>query len=128
MNKRLTEHYEFEKYVCGHFGDLEQLSNKLYYKVLKWEKKGMGTRESFEETKKWLIYELESKSDFVEVLCKKWIHAIDVDWEEHTGTEEWLYLIETCNILIWLRLEINMLDGKILDVENARIVKYPSEE
>ena len=85
MDKRLMEHYEFEKYICNHFGDLHQLSNKLYYKILKWEKKGMRTTEAYEETKRWVITQIEWQSPGVEVICKKWIHAIDVDWEAGTG-------------------------------------------
>ena len=128
MNKRLTEKYEFEKYVCNHFGDLYQLSNKLYYKILKWEKRGMKTTEAYEETKKWLINEIEYQSSFVEVHCKKWIHSIDVDWEAGTGTSEWIYLVETCGVITWIRVEIDDLTGKILDIADTFIVKYPSEE
>ena len=128
MDKRLMEHYEFEKYICNHFGDLYQLSNKLYYKILKWEKKGMRTTEAYEETKRWVITQIEWQSPGVEVICKKWIHAIDVDWEAGTGKSEWIYLIETCDIITWVRVEIDDLTGKILDIADTFIVKYPSEE
>ena len=131
MNERLTEHYEFEKYICNHFGDLYQISNKLYYKILKWEKRGMKTTEAYEATKRWIIDQIENdKTGAVEVHCKKWIHAIDVDWEAGTGTSEWIYLIETCGVITWIRVEIDDPRGcgKITDIADTFIVKYPSEE
>ena len=130
MNKRL-DNGEFEKYVCNHFGDLYQLSNKLYYKVLRWEKKGMKTTEAYNETKRWVIWQIENdKTGAVEVICKKWIHAIDVDWEANTGKSEWIYLIETCDIIMWIRVEIDdpRGTGKIIDIEDTFIVKYPEVE
>lgn len=128
MDKRLTEHFEYERYICNHFGDLNELSNKLYYKILKWEKKGMLLSESMAETKRWVINQIEVKHPSVEVHCKKWIHSIDVDWEAGTGKSEWIYLIETCGIIAWIRVEIDDLSEKILDIEDTYIIKYPSED
>ena len=130
MNERLKKNYEFEQYVCNHFGDLYQLSNKLYYKILKWEKRGMRTTEAYEAAKKWVIDDINLDPKYpkhVEVLAKRWIHAIDVDWEAGTGTSEWLYLIETCDIIMWIRVEIDdpRGNGKIIDIEDTFIVKYP---
>ena len=128
MDKRLTEHYEFEKYIRVHFRSLNWIRNELYYKVVKWEKSGMEYGDSMAETKKWIIDKIESQSSFVEVLVKKWIHSIDVDCEAGTGKSEWLYLIETCGIITWVRAEVDDLTGKVIDIVDTDIIKYPSVE
>jgi len=128
MNKRL-DNGEFEKYVCTHFGDLYQLSNKLYYKVLKWEKQGMRTTEAYGATKQWVIWQIENdKTGTVEIYVKKWVHGIDVDWETRSGIHEWIYLIETFGILMWIRVEIDGLTEKIIDIVDTNIIKYPEVE
>ena len=128
MDERLKKNFEYERYICNHFGDLDQLSNKLYYKIMKWEKKGMRTTESFAATKKWVIEDINLDPKYpksVEVLAKKWIHSIDVDWEAGTGKSEWIYLIEVFGIIMWIRAEVDDLSEKVLDIEDTRLVKYP---
>ncbi len=128
MDKRL-DNGEYERYIGVHFRSLNWIRNELYHKVLKWEKKGMEYGKSMEETKKWIIAQIEnSKSEAVEVYCKKWIHSIEVDWEAGTGKSEWIYLIETCGIIAWIRVEVDDLSGKVIDIEDTDIIKYPSED
>jgi len=106
MNERLTRNCEYERYVCNHCGDLE---------------------ESRLETKKLVIDDmnLDTKYPHVEVLVRKRIRSIDVDPEKNTGTSEWLYLIEIFDIITWIRAEVDDLTGKVLDIEDTNLVKYP---
>jgi hypothetical protein len=78
------------------------------------------------ETKRWIIDQIESQSPLVEVICKKWIQSIDVDLEKRTGKSEWLYLVETCNMLLWFRAEVDDFNIKIIDIVDTNIIKYPS--
>ena len=97
-----------------------------YYKILKWNKKGMKYGDSMAETKRWIIDQIESQSPLVEVIHKKWIQSIDVDLEKRTGKSEWLYLVETCNMLLWFRAEVDDFNIKIIDIVDTNIIKYPS--
>ena len=84
---------------------------------------------SMEETKKWLVADINLAPKYpkhVTVHVRKWIHSIDVDLEKHTGTSEWIYLIETCGIITWVRAEVDDLTGKIIDISETDIIKYPS--
>ena len=126
MDERFLFSLEYERYICEHFGNLKKLRNKLYYKILKWDKKGMKYGDSMAETKRWIIDQIESQSPLVEVIRKKWIQSIDVDLEKRTGKSEWLYLVETCNMLLWFRAEVDDFNIKIIDIVDTNIIKYPS--
>jgi len=125
MDKRL-DNGEYERYIGRHFRGLSDVRNELYYRICKWGKKGMEYGDSMAETKKWIINQIEVKHPSVEVHCKKWIHSIDVDWEKGTGKSEWIYLIETCGIIAWIRVEVEDLTGKVIDIVDTDIIKYPS--
>lgn len=130
MDKRL-DNGEYERYIGRHFRSLNDIRNELYYKVCIWEKKGMEYGKSMEETKKWLVDDMNLDPKYpkhVEVLVRKWIHSIDVDLEKHTGTSEWIYLIGTCDIITWVRAEVDDLTGKVIDISETDIIKYPSVE
>lgn len=128
MDKRL-DNGEYERYIGRHFRGLSDVRNELYYRICKWGKKGMEYGKSMEETKKWLVDDINLDPKYpkhVEVLVKKWIHSIDVDLEKRTGKSEWIYLIETCDIIMWVRAEVDDLTGKVIDIVDTDIIKYPS--
>lgn len=126
MNEKLLSNLEYERYINRYFGNLNKIRNKLYYKIFNWEKDGMKYSGSMAETKRCIINFIERERRYVEIHCQKWIQTIDIDWKKGTGKSEWLYLIELFNIITWIRVEIDNLSGKILDIEDANIIKYPS--
>lgn len=126
MNEKLLSNLEYERYINRYFGNLNKIRNKLYYKIFDWEKDGMKYSDSMAETKRYIIDDIERKRRSIKIHCKKWIQTIDIDWKKGTGKSEWLYLIELFNTITWIRVEIDNLSGKILDIEDANIIKYPS--